>query len=278
MLQSNAGITNWYCRQKRYFYARCSTMRFKIKQEEKFRYCEEGEGEVILLLHGLFGALSNFTDVISCFSTNYKVVIPILPLYELPLENSTVQGMVNHVKEFVEWKGYSKMNLIGNSLGGHIAIIYALQNPEKIKTITLTGSSGLFENSLGDTYPRKGDYEFVKRKTEETFYNPKMATKELVDEVFEIVNNREKALRVVLIAKSAVRHNLREDVPNVKVPVNLIWGKNDTITPPFVAEEFHKLLPHSEVHIIENCGHAAMMERPDEFNRLTKEFLTKNLQ
>lgn len=253
-------------------------MNFNIKQEGKFRYCEEGEGEVILLLHGLFGALSNFADVINYFSPTHKVVIPILPLYELALEDSTVQGMVNHVKDFVEWKGYDKMNLIGNSLGGHISIIYALQNPEKIKTITLTGSSGLFENSLGDSYPRKGDYEFVKRKTEETFYDPKVATKELVDEVFEIVNNREKALRVVLIAKSAVRHNLREDVPNIKVPVNLIWGKNDTITPPFVAEEFHKLLPNSEVHIIENCGHAAMMERPNEFNALTKNFLTKNLQ
>lgn len=253
-------------------------MSFNIKHEGKFRYCEEGSGEVILLLHGLFGALSNFADVIRYFSPNYKVVIPILPLYELELENSTVQGMVNHVKEFVELKGFKNLNLVGNSLGGHISLIYALQNPDDIRTITLTGSSGLFENSLGDTYPRKGDYEFVKKKTEETFYDPKVATKELVDEVFDIVNDRNKALRVVLIAKSAVRHNLREDVPNITCPVNLIWGSSDSITPPFVAEEFHKILPNSEMHFIEHCGHAAMMERPNEFNELTQKFLTKNLQ
>jgi pimeloyl-ACP methyl ester carboxylesterase len=253
-------------------------MEMNIKQDGRFRYCEEGEGEVIMLLHGLFGALSNFNHVVNHFSSNYKVVIPVLPLYELDLENSTVSGMVNYVKEFVELKNYTNIHLIGNSLGGHIAIIYALQHPERVKTITLTGSSGLFENSLGDTYPRKGDYEFVKKKTEETFYDPRFATKELVDEVFEIVNNREKALRVVLIAKSAVRHNLREEVPKVNVPVNLIWGKNDTITPPFVAEEFHKLLTNSEIHIIDQCGHAAMMERPAEFNKITEQFLKKNLQ
>lgn len=251
-------------------------MKFNIKTEGKFRYCEEGSGEVILLLHGLFGALSNFADVINYFSANYKVVIPILPLYELELENSTVQGMVDHVKDFVEYKNLDNLNLIGNSLGGHIAILYTLQHAKNVKTVTLTGSSGLFENSLGDSYPRKSDYEYVKKKTEETFYNPKVATKELVDEVFDIVNDRNKALRVVLIAKSAVRHNLREDVPSITIPVNLIWGKDDSITPPFVAEEFHKLLPNSSIYIIPNCGHAAMMEKPEEFNKLTKEFLTKN--
>lgn len=251
-------------------------MKFNIKTEGKFSYCEEGSGEAILLLHGLFGALSNFADVINYFSANYKVIIPILPLYELELDNSTVQGMVNHVKDFVEYKNLENLNLIGNSLGGHIAILYTLQYPQKVKTVTLTGSSGLFENSLGDSYPRKSDYEYVKKKTEETFYDPKVATKELVDEVFDIVNDRNKALRVVLIAKSAVRHNLREDVPSITIPVNLIWGKDDSITPPFVAEEFHKLLPNSNIHILPNCGHAAMMEKPQEFNKLTKEFLTKN--
>ncbi len=253
-------------------------MQLEIKQQGKFRYCEEGEGEVILLLHGLFGALSNFADVIDHFSKNYKVVIPLLPLYELELDSSTVTGMVNHVKEFVDLKGYKRLNLIGNSLGGHIALVFYLQHMELVSTITLTGSSGLFENSLGETYPRKGDYEFVKKKTEETFYDPKVATKELVDEVFDIVNDRNKALRVVLIAKSAVRHNLREDVPKITIPVCLIWGKSDSITPPFVAEEFHKLLPDSEIHLIEKCGHAAMMERPKEFNALLDNFLTKKLQ
>jgi 2-hydroxy-6-oxonona-2,4-dienedioate hydrolase len=249
-------------------------MSFPVKHEQRFKYCEEGNGEAIVLLHGLFGALSNFNELINYFSPRYKVSIPLLPLYDLELDQTTVTGMVDYVDEFVEYKGYDKIHLIGNSLGGHIAQIYYLRKPEKVKTMTLTGSSGLFENSLGDTYPRKSDYEYVKKKTEATFYDPKMATKELTDEVFEIVNNRSKVIRLVSMAKSALRHNLREQVPMMKLPVCLIWGKEDTITPPFVAEEFNKLLPDSQLHFIEKCCHAPMMEQPEEFNKILDNFLT----
>ena len=248
-------------------------MSFPVRTEERFKYCEVGTGETIVLLHGLFGALSNFNDLIAHFSAHYTVAIPLLPLYDLDLEQTTVMGMVEYIEQFIDYKKYDKIHLIGNSLGGHIAQIYALQRPEKVKTLTLTGSSGLFENSLGDTYPRKSDYEYVKKKTEATFGDPKFATKELVDEVFEIVNNRSKAIRMVVLAKSALRHNLREEITHMHLPVCLIWGKEDSITPAFVGEEFHKLLPHSELNIVENCGHAPMMERPKEFNEILERFL-----
>ena len=248
-------------------------MSFPVRTEERFKYCEVGKGETIVLLHGLFGALSNFNDLIEHFSTNYTVAIPLLPLYDLELEQTTVMGMVEYIEQFIDYKKYDKIHLIGNSLGGHITQIYTLQRPEKVKTLTLTGSSGLFENSLGDTYPRKSDYEYVKKKTEATFGDPKFATKELVDEVFEIVNNRNKAIRMVVLAKSALRHNLREEITHMHLPVCLIWGKEDSITPAFVGEEFHKLLPHSELNIVENCGHAPMMERPKEFNWILERFL-----
>jgi 2-hydroxy-6-oxonona-2,4-dienedioate hydrolase len=248
-------------------------MSFPVKHDLRFKYCEEGEGEPIILLHGLFGALSNFNDLIKYFSSSYKVVIPLLPLYDLELDQTTVLGMVDYVDEFIEFKKYDKVHLIGNSLGGHIAQIYYLRKPEKVKTMTLTGSSGLFENSLGDTYPRKGDYEYVRKKTEATFYDPELATKELTDEVFGIVNDRAKVIRLVSMAKSALRHNLREEVPKMNLPVCLIWGKEDSITPAFVAEEFNKLLPDSELHIIEKCCHAPMMEQSEMFNKLLDDFL-----
>jgi len=250
-------------------------MEFPVIEENGFKYCEEGEGESIILLHGLFGALSNFNQLIQHFSGTYRVVIPLLPLYDLELDDTSVTGMVDYVDRFIEYKQYDKVHLIGNSLGGHIAQLYCLRKPEKVKTMTLTGSSGLFENSLGDTYPRKSDYEYVRKKAEATFYNPQMATKELTDEVFEIVNNRAKAIRLVLMAKSALRHNLRDELPQMILPVCLIWGKNDTITPAFVGEEFKKLLPNAELHFIEKCGHAPMMEQPEQFNGILEQFLIK---
>lgn len=251
-------------------------MNYEVKHEQRFDYCEEGNGEAIILLHGLFGALSNFNQLIHQFSPTYKIAIPLLPLYSLPVAETTITGMTDYIDAFIEHKKYDRVHLLGNSLGGHIAQLYYLRKPQKVKTMTLTGSSGLFENSLGDTYPRKGDYEFVKKKTGETFYDPEMATKALTDEVFEIVNNREKVIRMVSMAKSAVRCNLRDEIPNMKLPVCLVWGKEDIITPAFVGEEFRKLLPNAELHLIDQCGHAPMMEQPEQFNKILESFLSKN--
>jgi 2-hydroxy-6-oxonona-2,4-dienedioate hydrolase len=237
------------------------------------RYLEFGNGPVILLLHGLFGALSNFEGVIDHFQKKYTVVFPQLPLYTSSLLDSTVSGMVAFIETIIEDKKYSKVHLVGNSLGGHIGLVYAIKHVGKIASITLTGSSGLFENSLGDGYPNKENYDYIRKKTEFTFYDPKMASKALVDEVFETVNNRAKAIRVIALAKSALRHNLRSELGNLDIPVNLIWGKNDNITPLFVGEEFKKLLPKAKLSVIDECGHAAMMEHSDEFNQLLEQFL-----
>ena len=250
-------------------------MNHTIIEENGFKYVEVGEGEVLMLLHGLFGALSNFYDIIEGFKKTHKVVIPILPLYDLPIEETTVGGYVNYVERFVAYKGYQKVIVLGNSLGGHIALIYALANPDKIKGVVLTGSSGLFESAMGDSYPKRGDYDNIKKKAELTFYDPKFASKELVDELFDIVNDRAKVIRVLATAKSAIRQNLAEEVAKISAPTLLIWGNNDTITPPFVGEEFHKLIPNSQLFFIDKCGHAPMMEQPEEFNRYLGKFLNE---
>lgn len=253
-------------------------MDYKIRNVKGFRYIDEGEGEVLLLLHGLFGALSNFKAIIDEFSTRYRVVVPILPLFELEVVNSTIDGLMEYVESFIEYKELHKLNLLGNSLGGHISLLYTLKNQGKVNSLILTGSSGLFENSIGDSYPKKGDYEFVKAKTEYTFYHPETATKELIDEVYEIVNNREKAIRVLYIARSAIRHNVRDSLHTIVLPVKLIWGREDKITPLFAGEEFERILPNAELTILEECGHAPMMEYPQIFNQILDSFLSKHNQ
>lgn len=251
-------------------------MQYEIKQNGKFKYVEEGQGEPLVLLHGLFGALSNFADLIEHFRATHRVFIPLLPLYDLSILETSVSGLSKHVQKFIETMSLTNIHLLGNSLGGHVGLTYALKHQERIRTITLTGSSGLFENGMGETYPKRGDYEFIRKKTAMTFYDPNVATKELVDEVFSIVNNRLKAIKIIHLAKSAIRHNLGDELRDLKMPCCLIWGKNDTITPPMVAEEFHGLLPNSELHWIDKCGHAAMMEVPGEFNTILADFLNRN--
>ena len=243
---------------------------------KSYNYIEKGEGQVIILLHGLMGGLSNFRDVIGFFSSKgYKVIIPELPIYNLPLKETTVTAFSDFLEDFIKYKNLSNVILLGNSLGGHVGLIYSNKNPSFVKSLVLTGSSGLYENSMGESYPKRENYDYIKRKTQEVFYNSKVATKEIVDEVFETVNNREKLVRTLAIAKSAIRHNMSEELPNIKTPTLLIWGENDLVTPPEVAREFKSLLPNSKLEWIKKCGHAPMMEHPNEFNKILFNWLNQ---
>jgi len=250
-------------------------MEYEIKQLEKFKYLEEGTGEPLVLLHGLFGAMSNFRSLIEYFRNYNTVIVPILPLLEMDILHTSVGGLAKFVNKFLEAKNLTKIHLLGNSLGGHVALVHTLKNPERVRSLILTGSSGLFENGMGDSYPKRGDYEYIRKKTELTFYDPKTATKDLVDEVYSITNNRLKAIKIIALAKSAIRNNLGEELNQIKQPTLLVWGNNDTITPPFVGREFNKLIPNSELYFVDKCGHAPMMEVPQEFNAILHKFLKK---
>ncbi|NJN42512.1 MAG: alpha/beta hydrolase [Flammeovirgaceae bacterium] len=248
-------------------------MNLKIKEKDGFKYVDEGKGQVLMLLHGLFGALSNWTDVVSRFYTKYRVVIPMLPIYEMPIKEAGLDGLREFVESFVSMMKLDNMILMGNSLGGHVGILYTLHNMEKVDKLVLTGSSGLFEDSMGGSYPRRGSYDYVKERVEYTFYDPKVASKELVDEVFETTKSIPKCMRIVAIAKSAQRNNLADDLHKIKAPTLLVWGLNDTITPPPVAHEFNRLIPNSTLRFIDKCCHAPMMEHPEKFNVLVEDFL-----
>lgn len=245
-------------------------------KDKKYNYIEVGEGTPIVILHGLMGGLSNFEGVANYFSTKgYKIVIPELPLYTQNILKTNVKAFAKYVKDFITYKGFDRVILLGNSLGGHIALYHTKMYPEKVAGLVITGSSGLYESAMGDSYPKRGDYEYIKNKAEAVFYDPKVATKEIVDEVFAVVNDRIKVIKTLTIAKSAIRHNMAKDLPKMHVKTCLIWGKNDAVTPPEVAEEFNKLMPNSDLYWIDKCGHAAMMEHPDEFNRIVENWLIK---
>ncbi len=248
----------------------------KLISEGKFKYMEKGEGTPIIILHGLMGGLSNFEGVMDHFpKKGYKVLIPMLPIYDLPMLKTNVKQFARFLEKFIEFKGLTDVILLGNSLGGHIGLLHTKLFPEMIKALVITGSSGLYESAMGDGYPRRGDYDFIKAKAEKVFYDPKVATKEIVDEVFATVNDRNKTIKTLAIAKSAIRHNMSDDLPSMNTPTCIIWGENDTVTPPDVAKLFHELLPDSDLHWIKKCGHAPMMEHPLEFNEILDAWLEK---
>jgi 2-hydroxy-6-oxonona-2,4-dienedioate hydrolase len=253
-------------------------MEFPILQEGEFTYIEVGKecgGTPILLLHGLMGGLSNFSVLIEHFSKTRPVIMPTLPIYEMPMLSVGLGGLLEFLEKFIAYKGYDKMHIVGNSLGGHLALMYVLKHQHKAASMTLTGSSGLYESAMGNTFPKRGDFEFIKRKTQDTFYDPEVATPELIDEIYATVNDRNKALRIVMTSKSAVRNNLEDQLHLIHIPTLLIWGANDNVTPPEVAVKFNELIKSSKLAWVEKCGHAPMMEHPYQFNQILEDFLTQ---
>ncbi len=249
-----------------------------IKKEGKYRWLEKGNsGKPVILLHGLMGGVENFGEMVDFISTNCKVYGLDLKLFEgRSLLKVSVKSLSDYLYDFMCYLKIESAVLIGNSMGGHIGLIFAKDHPEKVDGLILTGSSGLFEESMGSSFPRRGDKEYIRKKTEEVFYDPKVATDDLVDKVFEIANNRVTILKLLGYAKSAIRHNMAKDIPKITKPTCLIWGANDKVTPPHVAEEFHKLLPKSELNWIAKCGHAPMWEHPKKFSQIVLQFLKKN--
>lgn len=238
-----------------------------FRKEGKFNYLEVGEGTPIIVLHGLMGGLSNFDGVTGFFpAKGYQILIPELPIYTMPILKTNVKKFAEYVSQFIDHKGFENAILLGNSLGGHIGLLCTKLYPKKVKALVITGSSGLYESAMGESYPKRGDRDYIQKKAENVFYDPKVATKEIVDEVYASVNDRNKLIRTLSIAKSAIRHNMSKDLPTMDTPTCIIWGKQDNVTPPEVAIEFHDLLPDSDLYWIDKCGHAAMMEHPDEFN------------
>lgn len=251
-------------------------MAHRLKKEKSYSYIEVGEGKPIIVLHGLMGGLSNFDAVTNYFSQKgYRVIIPELPIYSMSLLKTNVKSFAKYLHDFIEFKELDNVILLGNSLGGHIGLYHTKLYPEKVKALIITGSSGLYESAMGGGYPKRSDYEVIKKKAQDVFYDPEVATKEIVDEVYDTVNDRHKLIKTLAIAKSAIRHNMAKDLPNMTTPTCIIWGKNDSVTPPEVAVEFDELLPDSELFWIDKCGHAAMMEHPDEFNTILDGWLMK---
>ncbi|MEE1944841.1 alpha/beta hydrolase [Pedobacter sp. KR3-3] len=233
------------------------------------------KGRPIVLLHGLLGQLSNWKHVKERFEYRHRVFAPELPLFN-GFWGNKLDRLVQFLENYIAQNQIDQPVLIGNSLGGHIALLYTLKHPKKVAKLVLTGSSGLYENTFGGTFPRVKDYGYIKGKVEDVFDRKEVVDEALVNHIFEIVQQKPKALSIIGLARDAQKQNLKNQLPNIKVPTLLLWGLQDVVTPPAVAEQFKQLLPQATLHYLDNCGHAPMMEQPELFNLHLSNFLASN--
>lgn len=250
---------------------------YKIHEQSGFRYVDQGphsDAPPVVLLHGMLGDHSNWSDTIDFLSErHYRVIVPLLPVYNLPLRDSSVSGLARYVHEFVKAIGITEMALVGNSLGGHIALLYTIAHPETVSALILCGASGIYEVEMGTSMLRRKDRVELRSRAAFTFHDPAHATDELVDEIYGIVNDRSSAIRLIRMARAVQSESVAKQLHLVKPPTLLVWGMNDRITPPDVAEEFKKGIQNSRLFFVNECGHCAMMEQPEQFNQYTLDFL-----
>jgi len=228
----------------------------------------------MILLHGLFGGLSNWHGVIARFQSTYDIHIPSLPLFDRQREDR-LNFLTDFLETYIQDHHLQEVILVGNSLGGHVAILYTHRHPGNVHRLVLTGSSGLYENTSFGSFPKRSDHAYIRKRVAYTFYDPAIATDTLVNEVFGITTDRDKCLSIVRMAKSAQRHYVADLLRDIPTPTLLIWGEDDKITPPHVAHEFKNLLLHAQLVMLDRCGHAPMMERPEEFNAVLQEYLER---
>jgi pimeloyl-ACP methyl ester carboxylesterase len=226
----------------------------------------------IIFLHGLFGALSNWQASVRYFENEYDILVPALPLYD-EYDGDVLDYLVTALRKIIgQRKG--TVTLVGNSLGGHVAILYAHRYPADVSNLVLTGSSGLYEDYMIGSFPRRRDRNYVKEKVEHVFYDPGTASGNLIDEVLQTLADTRKCFKIVKAAKATQRNFVTDILPQIKQPVLLIWGADDAITPLATAQQFHAGLPQSELIVFPRCGHAPMMEQPGKFNETLKAFLS----
>ena len=256
-------------------------MKYRYCEVNGFRYVDTNpsrEDHAVVLLHGLLGTVAQWEPTITGLSAGgYRVVCPEIPLQYLPMRQANMAGVMDFVSQFLDSLEAQELGLVGNSLGGQIALMYVLDTPKRVTAMILTGSSGIYEVETGTRIFRRNDRNWIRQRAQVGFYDPDLVHDKLVDELYELANDRARAMRVLRIARNSLTISLNDDLPRISVPTRLIWGKNDRITPEDVAHIFETSLPNAELRSIDKCGHAPQIECPDEFNDLALEFLNQSL-
>jgi 2-hydroxy-6-oxonona-2,4-dienedioate hydrolase len=232
-------------------------------------------GPVVLLLHGMLGETDNWDAAMPALArAGYRAVAPRLPVYTAPLPDTSVEGLARLVLALLDRLAQPAV-LVGNSLGGHVAALVAHARPADVPALVLSGASGMGEVSLGTSMPRRHDRAFIADRTAFTFHDPVHATDTLVDRMMGVIADREQVTRLVRMSRSASGTPLEDVLPRLPMPTLLVWGRDDRITPPEIAEAFAERLPDARIAWVEACGHAPMIEHPAAFNAALLAFLAE---
>ena len=241
----------------------------------EFRWLERGEGEPVVLLHGLLGRMEHWEAQLEGLGDEQRLIAPSLPIFDARLGEVSIGALAAHVVRLLDALDLPRAVIVGHSLGGQVALTTALDHPDRVSGLVLAGASGAPERSAGGLVPRRPTAAYVRARMEEAFFDPRMVTPAWVESVREILATRSSARRVLRVARAARRHRVEERLGEIAVPALLVWGADDRITPPDAAARVRALISASELQVLPRCGHAPMLERPAVFNDVLEEWLAR---
>ena len=268
-----------------------------LEGDYRIHYHEAGNGPALVLLHGSgpgVSGWSNFRGNFPVFAGQFRTVIMDMPGFgksQRPeLDRAYPRVAADGLARLMDGVGIEKANLLGNSMGGYVALEFALAYPDRVNRMVLMGPGGLAVNILGpdpsEGARRLGDFMIAPSKAAmEAWVDTMVANKAVVDDQLieeRLANATQPGALESAIAIFSSLGQHPEPVPlwarlkGIKAPTLITWGRDDRMLPVEGALMGFRQLPNAELHIFSKCGHWAQVERKDEFERLVIEFLTRD--
>lgn len=248
-------------------------MAFSNTSDYHQTYINTGQGHVVILLHGIFGNIHIWKPVVDALKNDFQVIVPRLPLTELPLEDANVKHIAHVLHRFIEFHELKNVTLVGHAVGGQLALMYTHLYPANVRRLVLVSSAGLMERSPALRSEIPGDFQSLQEEVEDAFFLKEYVSEKIVEEIYEVTRDESKQAVIGEIACSSKKYRVSTILNKIDHPVLLVWGLYDPISPPESALHFHDLLSNSEVKFIDRCGHVPMLEKAEEFNRHVLDFL-----
>jgi pimeloyl-ACP methyl ester carboxylesterase len=262
-------------------------------------YLQKGSGPVLLLVHGMAGALDTWRSVIDPLAHDATVLAMDLPGHgsSSPADGDYSLGsMASILRDVLIALGHDRATLVGHSLGGGIAMQFSYQFPEMTERLVLTSSgglglevspilraaalpgAGLFLSATAETTRRASGLATRLQRATHSSLNPGL--QEFLRGYASLADaDRRNAFlatvrSVVGLGGQSVRAGERFYLAE-EMPVLLIWGAEDPIIPITHARATHELMPHSTLAILENVGHFPHVEAPERFVEALQEFCAR---
>jgi len=253
---------------------------------QKILYVEAGTGEPVILLHGLGGSSANWTMNINVLAAKYRVIAPDQIGFgqsDKPVINYRVGTYVDFLDRLYNELKIERATLVGNSMGGWVAALYAITHPEKVSRLVLVDAAGFAPPKDFDTKQlaalNPSTREGMRQLASRVFYNKQLyASDEAIDFALTQRMRAGDGHTIQSLIESIAR---REDMldgrlSGIKQPTLLIWGRADGLTPlQEFGERFKREIPGSELIVVEECGHMPMIEKAAEFNSALLKFLAR---